>query len=150
MLSARLVQLIETHWEEIATRVTRAIKEHPEMRHLSRRPEGELREWCQQILSGLGTVLAAARKDEMKRRFELLGRMRYEENIPLHEAVLRFHLLKEQTTGFIHEQGFALNAVELYAEHELGQRINRFCDAAVYRVVRGYEEALRKAQRMAS
>ena len=46
MLSIRLVQLIETHWEEIATRLIREIKKHPETGALAARPESELRAWC--------------------------------------------------------------------------------------------------------
>ncbi len=85
-----------------------------------------------------------------RQRYSVLGKTRFEENIPLHEAVLRFHILKEIVIEFIHEQGFAVNAVQLYAEEELELRLGRFIDAGVYHVVRGYENALRRAARLAS
>jgi len=149
MLSIRLVQLIETHWEEIATRLIAQVRKHPEMQHLASRPELELRAWCREILENLGYLLAARREAELERRFRLLGRTRFEENVPLHEAVLRLQILKAEILGFVHEQGFAATALELYREEELQQRIGRFFDALVYQVVRGYEEARLVAHRVA-
>ena len=150
MLSIKLVQLIETHWDEIARRVIVAIRRHPEMEQLSKCSEIELREWCQDILQNLGELLSVTKHEEVQRRFQVLGKMRFEENIPLHEAVLRVHLLKDMIVGFVHEQGFPMNALQLYAEEELEQRMGRFFDACVYHVVLGYERAWRRAERLAS
>ncbi|HEY1336030.1 MAG TPA: hypothetical protein VGF59_00905 [Bryobacteraceae bacterium] len=150
MLSTRLVQLIEENWEEIAARLISAVRKHPETPKLAKIPEVEIREWCQEILGNLGYLLSASKDEDVKRRFEVLGRLRYEENIPLHEAVLRFHLLKDKIIGFVHEQGFPMTALQLYAEEELEQRTDRFFDACVYHIVKGYEAAMRRASRMAS
>jgi len=150
MLSTRLVQLIESNWEVIAERLIAALRKHPDIEQLSRCSDMELREWCHEILANLGYLLAASKDNEVKRRFQVLGRMRFEENIPLHEAVLRFHLLKDKIIGFVHEQGFPMTAMQLYAEEELESRMGRFFDACVYALVRGYEAAIRRAQRVAS
>jgi hypothetical protein len=150
MLSIRLVQLIENHWEEIAQRVIQAIRSQPDMQQLAKRPEIELREWCQQILENLGDLLSVTKQEELQKQYRILGKMRFEENIPLHEAVLRFHLMKNKIFEFVHEQGFPMNAMQLYAEEELEHRMSRFFDACVYQVVCGYEGALRRAARLAS
>ena len=150
MLSAKLVHLIESNWDEIASRLITAVKQHPDMQNLAKRSDLEIREWSQEILKNLGYLLSAKTGEEVKRRFQILGRTRFEENIPLHEAVLRLQLLKEKIHGFVHEQGFSMTAMELYAEEELGQRMGRFFDASVYHLVRGYEVAQRIAGRMAS
>ena len=143
MLSTRLVRLIESHWEELCVRLINAVRTHPDMRTLPKRPDMEIREWCRDILKNLGDLLSAGKDDEVGRHFEILGKMRFEENIPLHEAVLRLQILKEKIYGFVHEQGFQMNAMQLYAEQELEQRIGRFFDACVYHVVCGYEDAMR-------
>ena len=150
MLSARLVQLIEGHSEEISSRLLHAIRSHPDMRNLAARPEGEIREWCREILNNLGFLLSARKDESVEQRFQVLGRDRFDENIPLHEAVLRLHLLKDKIIGFVQEQGFATSAVQLYAEEELDHRVGRFFDACVYNVVRGYEDAERLHRRLAS
>ena len=146
MLSSRLVQLIETNWEEIANRTIAAVREHAEMPNLSRKTNGEMREWCRNLLHNLDSLLSLTKEQEVRRRFEVLGRLRFEENIPLHEAVLRFHILKNKIIGFVHEQGFPMSAMHLYAEEELELRIGRFFDDCVYNVVRGYENAMRVAK----
>ena len=150
MLSTRLVRLIEGNWEEITRRVILAIQSNPDMRTFASRSESEIREWCREILKNLGYLLTATKDEEVKRRFQVLGRMRFEENIPLDEAVLRLHLLKDKIVGFINEQGFAMTAIQLYAQEELAQRMTRFFDASVYHVVRGYQEAALLARRVAS
>jgi hypothetical protein len=73
----------------------------------------------------------------------VLGRVRFEQNVPLHEAVRRIHLLKDKIIGFIHEQGLPMTALDLYGEEELEFKINRFFDAMIYQLVRGYEDAQR-------
>jgi hypothetical protein len=150
MLSTKLVRLIEDNWEEITRRVITEIRSSPDMRTLAACPVSDLRAWCREILENLGYLLLASKDQEVKRRFEVLGRLRFEENIPLAEAVLRFYILKNKITDFIHEQGFAMTAVQLYASEELAQRLTRFFDESVYRVVRGYHDAARLAQRAAS
>jgi len=149
MLSSKLVQLIESHWEEIASRLYTEVRKHPDMPNLARKTEGEMRDWCRTILEDLDYMLSASRQQEVKRRFEVLGRMRFEENVPLHEAVLRFQILKEKIIGFVHDQGFPMSAMHLYAEEELELRIGRFFDGCIYHLVRGYEGAMRVAGRVA-
>jgi hypothetical protein len=150
MISTKLIQLIETDWEEIAVRVIRAVRRNPDLENLAKRSDLDLRDWCRQILEQLGVLMSARKSDDVEKRFEILGRMRFEENIPLHEAVLRVHILKEEIIGFIHERGLPMTAVQLYAEEELELRIGRFLDECVYRIVRGYERALRVERRLAS
>ena len=108
----------------------------------------ELREWCREIIENLGQLLSAP-KDEQVRRFRVLGRMRCEENIPLPEVILRALILKNKITEFIRGQGFPVTALQLYTEHELELRIDRFFDGVVYNLVRGYEDAKTLAARVA-
>lgn len=150
MLSTRLVQLIENNWSVLAARTWQTVKKHPDTPTLAKQSEADLRDWCQAILENLGETLALPKDAEFQRRFQLAGRLRFQENIPLHEAVLRLQILKEKIIGFVHEQGFPMTALQLYAEEELEQRVGRFFDTCVYHVVRGYEEAWRRSAAMAS
>jgi hypothetical protein len=148
MLSTRLVKLIEANWEEIAARLIVAVRKDPDLAHLAGLSDLDLREWCQKILEHLNFLLSVRREDEVWEHFEELGMLRYQEKIPLHEAVLRVHLLKNKLIGFIHEQGFPMNAAQLYAEEELEHRINVFLDACVYHIVRGYEAVAHLERRL--
>jgi hypothetical protein len=148
MLSIRLVQLIEAHWEEIANHLIREVRKHPDMQNLARRPDAELRGWCREILENL-EYLVARREDSVQRRFRVLGRLRFEEHIPLHEAILRLQLLKTEIFNFVREQSFAMTVLELYREEELQVLIGGFFDSCLYQVVRGYEEAMQASSKVA-
>jgi hypothetical protein len=149
MITTELTQLIERDWEEIAARLIVALRRHPDLMYLSKRSDLDLREWCRELLEHLGTLMSARKSEAVQRRFEILGRIKFEEHIPLHEAVLRLQILKNEIVSFIHERGLPNTAIQLYAEEELEQRIDRFFDECIYRLVRGYEAGIRTEQRMA-
>ncbi len=144
MLSAKLVNLIEDNWQVIAQRLIDRVKRHPDCVVLSKVAHAEHMEWCQQILQNLGELLSGDKREEVRRRWQLAGRYRYQESVPLHEAVLRIHILKDQIINFVHEQGFPMTSLQLYAEEELEHRVCSFFDAVVYSLVRGYEQAMRR------
>ena len=150
MLSAKLVQLIETHWKDVASRLITAVREHPDMPRLAKKSDFELREWCQGILENLEYYLSSSSKIEITRRFRNLGRTRFDEQIPLGESVLRLQILHEKIIGFVREQGYPMTAVQLYSEEELEQRLRHFFDAAIYHVVCGYDDQMRRECRRAS
>jgi hypothetical protein len=141
--------MIEAHWEEIASRVIAEVQKHPETPNLAQRPESEIRAWCRDILEHLESQLSAHHEDQLERRYRVYGQRRFEENVPLHEAVLRLQVLKTEIFSFVHEQGLPMTVLELYREEELQVLIGRFFDGLVYQVVRGYEEALRIASKVA-
>jgi hypothetical protein len=150
MLSAKLVQLIEANWQDIADRLIRKVRNHPDLKVVASRPDAEIRDWVHEILGNLNHLLSIRTDEEFGKRFETLGRTRFEQNIPLHEAVLRFQMLHDVTVSYIHEHGFPMSALEMYAEEELERRMCRFFHASIYHVVRGYETALRLESRLAS
>lgn len=145
MLSARLIHLIEAHQEEISTRVLHDIRRHPELSHIRSLQDLELRERGRQILAHLGKWLAEAKEEELAREYEYLGKVRYEESIPLHESVRALYIIKDKMIDFVKEQGVKRDSMELYAEEELERRVDRFFDELVIHLVRGYEGAWRRA-----
>lgn len=145
MLSSRLIQRVQDHWEQITTRAVEQIRHDPELFHLGKLPEAELREWGQGILQHLGHWLVGSSEHEIAKRFESLGRMRYQELIPMHEAVRGIHILKECMLDYVRDQGISNSAIDLYAEEELEHSVGRFFDSLSYHFVRGYEVELRHA-----
>jgi hypothetical protein len=145
MLSGKLIRLIEVHQQEITDRLLRDIHRYPELTHLRQLPEVELRERSQNILENLGYWLAQTNEDEIAHKYVGIGKGRFHEGVPLHESVHALFLIKEKMFDFIGEQGFPPDALQLYAEEELERRVGRFFDLLVLHLVRGYEEAWRKA-----
>lgn len=145
MLSGRLVHVIEVNSDRILGSVVHEIRQIPELIHLRSLPDQELRDWGQHILENLGHWMAAGSEAEVIRNYEKLGRIRFEESIPLHEAVQALLLLKEKMIDFVQDQAIAKTSVQLYAEEELEHRVGRFFDVVVCSLVRGYENAMRRA-----
>jgi hypothetical protein len=146
MLSSKLVQLVEDHWDTIAGRVIQEIRNDPHLSHIRKLPDSELRTWGKTILKNLGHWLLESDDAEVARRYESLGRLRYQESVPLHESVKGMHLLKRNLLDFIRDQGFCQTTVDLYAEEELEHQVGRFFDSALYHLVKAYEAELRHNQ----
>jgi hypothetical protein len=149
MLSARLIHLIETHHKEVADRVLREIWRRQDLPHVLRLPEAELRERNRIILEHLGEWLSG-NEEEMGKRQESVGRQRFEQSVPLHEAVHALCLIKNTVLEFIEEQGIPRDTLGLYAEEELEHRLGKFFDLLIIHLVRGYEGAWRWALRAAA
>ena len=146
MLSIKLVQLIETHWEQISERILHRIRNDARLTHINTLTESELRRRAREIVLHIGDWLGASLDEPLARRCEMLGRQRFEEGVPLHEAVLVRFIIKEGLMDFVHDHAFVESSLELYAEEELEKSIGRLFDGMIYHIVRGYEEAMRHSQ----
>jgi hypothetical protein len=145
MLSGKLIRLIESHWGQITGRVLDQIRRDPDMTHIRSLPEIELREWGQDILINLDYWLAAGNETELARRYTDLGVLRFDQDVPLHEAVRALCILREKMIDYVQENFFAKNSLEFCAEEELERRLGRFFDVLVCHLVEGYERAMRRA-----
>ncbi len=141
MLSSKLIQLIEDHWDPITTCILREIHRDPRLKHASSLPASDLRERAREILEHLGQWLSEAHPREIEERCERIGRLRFEEEIPLREAVLAQLIIKERLIDFVRQQGIADSPVAIYAEEELEHCVGRFFDNMIYHVMLGYEDA---------
>lgn len=145
MLSTKLVRMVEEHWDTIAARVIKEIRNDPHLFQIRKLPDSELRLWGQTIIKNLGHWLVESNEQEVAHRYESQGRLRFQEAIPLHEAVHGLNLLKHGMLTYIRDQGLCQTTVEVYAEEELEHQVGRFFDSALYHLVRGYEAELRHA-----
>lgn len=143
MLSGRLVHLIESHWDEIVTRVIAQIRREPNMTHMNRRAESELRDWAQKLLENLGHWLRAANEADLGTMFEKAGEVRFEEDVPLDETIRSFCILREKALDFVEEHLFPRNTMQVFEEEELERRLSRLFDHLTVHLAHGYEHALR-------
>jgi len=141
MLSGKLIRLIESHEEEIAAGIVRSIRRHPDLAHLGRLPEAELRERGHEILKNLGHWLAHENEAKLAHEYEAIGRVRFEESVPLHESVRGLCLIKDKMIDFLDEQGYSQDTLAIYAEEQFERHLGRFFDILVIHLARGYEKA---------
>ena len=143
MLANNLVRMIEGHAEQISADVINRLREDPELPNLKKLPESELRSWACHILKHLGDWLSESDERQIASCYEGLGKLRFEEHVPLHESVRNFQRLKDTMIAYIRNQGVRQTTMELYAEGELEHLLGHFFDKMIYHMVRGYEGARR-------
>src|SRR5438477_8184788 len=128
MLSGRLVHLIEANSASIVQHVISQIRRDPELSHVSKLPDAELREYGKHLLDRLGHWLAGGTEHELEKYYEDTGRLRFEEGVPLYEAVKGLFLVKNKMIDFVLNQAAARTYMQLYAEEEFEHRIDMFFD----------------------
>ena len=143
MLSNRLVHLIEANGDQILDRVAAQIRREPEMAHGNAVQEYELRGLGQDLLSHLGECLSLKDGHELGTRYERLGALCFQTQIPFHEALRGMSLLREKMIDVAQEHMMSNSSIELYAEEELERRLGRFFDRLIRRMALGFEEAAR-------
>lgn len=143
MISGRLIQLIESNWQQIMTRVIAQIHREPQMPHTRAQFESELRDRGQILLENLGHWLSTGNEEEYCRKYEELGSARFHSDVPLHETVRALCIIRETVLDFVEEHVVSKTSLELYAEEELDRRLGRFFDLLTIHVVAGYERDLR-------
>jgi hypothetical protein len=141
MLSSGLVEMIQSHAEELMGGLVRKIQTHPNTRsyhHLSG-PEVLSRSYI--VYKNLGAWMGGKPQEEIRRHYEQLGQIRLEESIPLHEVIYALTLTKNHLFEFVRTNGLAGSMLEIYAEQELERRVANFFDNAIYYTAWGYEKA---------
>ena len=142
MLSARLIQLIEDHSDQIIQGILFEVRRDellPRYRELS---DSELISRFENVCRNLGHWLAKSEQLVVAQDYEELAEERFNEQIPLHEVVHAAHVVKNRLTAYARDNAFEQTPVELYAEAELERLISRGYDRIVFHLVRGYEKAL--------
>jgi hypothetical protein len=140
MMSAKLVHQIEDHWEAVAVRFLRLVRDCTRVPNLNRLPESEAIEVCRRLLRNLGHWLDTSSDETVRAQYEQVGRQRFRDGMPLSEALRAVQLLKDAAVGYIRDQGMRGDSVDLYAEEELEHELSRFFDLLMFHLARGYEQ----------
>jgi hypothetical protein len=152
MLSAKLVVLIEDHWQGITAAIIHHLRTDPKLHHIRALPDSELHEVGRIILRNLGQWLTASKGDQelINEQYEGIGRLRFAERIPLQECVRGLQVVKRKVIEYMRDHALAESSVDIYAEEELEHRLNDFFDDLIYHEVVGYEGAMTKGTAMSA
>ncbi len=141
MLSARLIQMIQDHAEELMSGLIGKLKTHPRTPAYRRFSNTEIHNRLYTVYKELGAWMVGKPDDEIRQHYEGLGLRRYEEGILLYEVIYAGLLTKNHLLDYVRNNGLAGTALEIYAEQELSNKINQFFDNAIYYTAKGYEKA---------
>lgn len=144
MFSYRLVRLIETHADALATSLESRALASTEVSHFRDVPNHELRERVFEIYRHLGDWLLGKNQEDIERRYREIGARRAEQNVPLSEVVQAIVLTKENLWEFLKSEAVMDRAVEILGELELLRMLEQFFDRAIYFAAVGYEEYVQR------
>lgn len=154
MLTARLVQLIETHAESLTSEAMEDILTNERTSSFRLVPVAELKPRVATLYENLGRWIGNPKDDAVRKEYEEWGRTRFRQGIPLSEIVYCVILTKTHLRRFIREHGLIsfsgdrvtpdeMVPLELYGIQELNYMVGDFFDQALYQLTRGYEAAAR-------
>lgn len=142
MLSARLVQMIEDHAEQLTRGVVHDLQTNPRTAAYHTLSREELDRRAYDVYHNLGRWLSHKTDDAIEASYSALGKKRSAEGIPLSEVVYALVLTKYHLRDYIRSVGLGTSAMELYQEQELHRLVGHFFDKAIYYTVKGYEREL--------
>lgn len=151
MLSTRLIELIQSHAEQLTREVLKEFATNPRTSHWKVVPAEELEQRVRRTYQNLGSWIGDPKEDAIRTEYEDWGRRRHRSGIPLSEIVYAVLLIKQHLRRYIREHGLTevsgdrqppleLLPVHLYGIQELNDLVGEFFDRALYHLARGYEQ----------
>jgi len=146
MILYRLVRLIETHSQALATCLLDRV-ENCELTPSFQQnvPGEELKERVYEIYRHLGEWLIGKDQSQLEQRYLQIGARRASQQVPLSELIWVIVLTKENLWDFIKKESVLERPVEVFGELEMLQLLEQFFDRAIYHASIGYEKAVAKA-----
>jgi len=143
MLAYRLVRLIETHSEALATSLLHKVQ-HSGLTsaYLAAVPADELKQRVFEIYRHLGDWLLGKTEVDIEKRYHEIGAVRASQGVPLQELVWAIVLTKENLWDFLKREAVLDRAVEVFGELEMLQLLDQFFDRAIYYAAAGYEQEM--------
>jgi hypothetical protein len=146
MLTYRLVNLIETHSEELASSLLRKVQDSHSTRSYSEVPAHELERRVSEIYQHLGDWLLGKTELELSQRYQQIGARRCRQGVRLSELIWAIVLTKENLWDFLKREAAPDRPVEVFAELEILELLDQFFDRAIHYAAMGYEQASRAGQ----
>jgi hypothetical protein len=142
MLLYRLVRLIETHSQALATCLLKRVQESDRVHDFRNVPPEELKERVYEIYRHLGDWLLGKTEFDIETRYLEIGKRRAEQRVPLSQVAMVIVMTKENLWEFLKKETVMDRPVEVFGELEMLQMLEQFFDHAIYWTAVGYERAV--------
>lgn len=152
MISAKLIQLIESHAGRLADDVARDLTTNPRTPAFRSVPADDLVQRVFQVVGHLGDWIGAPGAEAVRAEFSEWGRKRFGQGVPLSQIVYAIIILKTHLRRYIRDNGLvdaAFPRVEadyilpmhMHSLQELNEQVSSFFDEALFDLAQGYEKA---------
>jgi hypothetical protein len=142
MLAYRLVRLIETHSDALASGLLKKVQGSELTRSYRNVPAEELQQRVFEIYRHLGDWLLGKSAFDIELRYQEIGARRAHQGVPVSELIWVIILTKENLWEFLKKENVMERPVEVFGELEMMQLLDQFFDRAMYYASIGYERAL--------
>ena len=142
MLAYRLVRLIETHSDALATSLLQRVQTSEFTRDYRKVPAEDLKQTVYEIYRHLGEWLMGKSEFDIELRYRDVGARRAEQGVPLSQLVWVIVLTKENLWNFLKREAAIERPTEVFGELEMLQLLDQFFDRAILYGSIGYENAL--------
>jgi hypothetical protein len=136
----RLVELIESHIEQLSRELREKAWNAPQCSDLHKVPGDELEARTREIYRNLCDWLLDKAETEVERRYTELGARRAQFGVSYSHVYWAITATKQHVYGFIQREGLSDNAMELRGELELLHLLGQFFDHALYSIALGFEQ----------
>ena len=140
MMLYRLVRVIETHSQSLATCLLDRVRDSDLTENYQRNVPGEeLRDRVYEIYRHLGEWLIAKDESQLEQRYLEIGARRAVQRVPMSEVIWVIIMTKENLWEFVKKEAVLERPVEVFGELEMLQLLEQFFDRAIYYASIGYE-----------
>ena len=141
MLAYRLVRLIETHSDGLASGLLARVQRSEFTRDYCKVPSRDLQERVFEIYRHLGEWLLGKSDFDIRQRYMEIGARRAEQQVPLSQVVWVIVLTKENLLEYLKNEAGMECPTEVFGELEMLQLLDQFFDRAIFYASMGYEQA---------
>ena len=142
MFPIKLVQLIETHADDLSEGLIQKLKSSETCSDLFRKVSAdELKRRSYEIYRHLSDWLMLKTESEVEERYIGLGMRRARQGVPFSQFLWAVNLTKEHLWEYLQREGVLEEPVEFYGAMQLLQSSEQFFDTALYFASIGYESA---------
>jgi len=142
MLAYRLVRLIETNSDSLASGLLERVQSSELTRSYRNVPPEELKQRVYEIYRHLGEWLLGKSGFDIEQRYEEIGTKRAHQGVPISELVWVIVLTKENLWEFLKKEYVLERPAEIFGELEMLQLLEQFFERAIYYAAVGHERAL--------
>jgi hypothetical protein len=142
MLAYRLVRLIETHSDTLASSLLDKVQTLESTAAYRNVPAEELKQRVYEIYRHLGDWLLAKKEFDIEKRYLEIGARRAQQQVPLSQLTWTIILTKENLWEFLKSESVMDRPNEVFGELEMLQLLDQFFDRAIYYAAIGYEHAV--------
>jgi hypothetical protein len=140
ILAYRLVRLIETHCEQLASGLLLKLDACEKCPGFANVPPEDFKGKVGEIYRHLGAWLLGRTEEDIQKRYLEIGRNRAHQGVPLSQLIWAIALTKDNLLEFLRQEAQQDTPADVFGQLEILQLLEQFFDRATYYAACGHEE----------